>query len=177
MIRCRLIQFVLLALICAGCDKKQPPAPAEAGPRLPALPTHAQEKLQTIKLWLGSEEMDCEAALTEPQREAGMMFRTNMAENAGMIFVFAHPFQASFWMKNTFLPLSAAYIDSDGNIAEIHALKPQDTNAVVAATANIQYVLEANEGWFDRHHIGVGTLVRTQFGSLGQTFASRPPGR
>jgi uncharacterized protein len=174
MIRARLIRFVLVALVCAGCQKKDSPAPASGASAAPVLPTHAQPKLRTIKLWIGAEEMEAEMALSVEQREAGMMFRTNLDENSGMLFIFGGPFQVSFWMKNTFVPLSAAYIDPTGGIVEIHDLKPQETNAVTAASGAIQYVLEANQGWFTRHHIGTGTLVRTEYGSLQQSFTTRP---
>lgn len=150
---------------------------APAAPRMPALPTRAQEKLRTLKLWLGPEEMETELALTMTEKMTGMMFRTNMDENTGMLFVYGGPIQASFWMKNTFVPLSAAYIDPSGAIVEIHDLKPQDTNAVVSQNANVQYILETRQGWFERHHVGVGTLVRSEVGTLGQTFTARAPGR
>ena len=99
-----------------------------------------------------------------------MMFRTNMAEGEGMVFVFPMPQRADFWMKNTILPLSAAYIDPDGQILEIHDLQPQDTNSVTAATGNIQYVLETRQGWFKRHNIREGTVIATERGTLRKTF-------
>jgi uncharacterized protein len=169
--------FALITLILAGsfagCQKESPPPPVAVTPTQPsrpALPTQAQPRLQTIRLWLGPEELETELALTTEQEETGLMFRTNMAENAGMLFVFGGPMQASFWMKNCPLPLSAAYIDPEGNIIEIHDLQPQDTNAVVAASHNVEYVLEVNQGWFLRHHIDTGTLVRSELGSLPETF-------
>ncbi len=172
--------FVLTALILAGafagCQKESPPPPAAeapAKPAGPAEPTQAQGKLKTIRLWLGAEELQTELALTSQQEQTGLMFRTNLAENAGMLFVFPRPIQASFWMKNTYIPLSVAYIDAEGNIVEVNDLKPLDTNAVIAASDDVQYVLEVNQGWFDRHKIASGTLVRTEFGSLPQTFFSR----
>lgn len=136
----------------------------------PPIPTAAQPKLPTVKLWIGAEEMSAEMALNGIQQQTGMMFRTNIAENEGMIFVFPYPHRASFWMKNTLVPLSAAYIDSEGVIQEIHKLEPHNTNAVRAASENIQYVLETSQGWFQRHNIGPGTLVRTDKGNLRKTF-------
>jgi hypothetical protein len=169
-----LITFILAGAF-AGCQKESPP-PVAAPPTQPAqpvYPTKAQPKLQTIRLWLGAEELVTELALTPEQEQTGLMFRTNMAENAGMLFIFPRPIQASFWMKNCSLPLSAAYIDPEGNIVEVNDLKPQDTNAVVAASDDVQYVLEVNQGWFARHHIGPGVLVRTEFGSLPESFSRR----
>src|SRR6185295_18033607 len=102
-----------------------------------------------------------------------MMFRTNLAENAGMLFVFAYPHRASFYMKNTLVPLSGAYIDPDGIILEILDMKPKDETPLPAASDRIQYVLEVNQGWFQRHQIAIGTTVRTEKGSLQQTFSGR----
>jgi uncharacterized membrane protein (UPF0127 family) len=153
-----------------GCGK---PAAAPTRPATPpGLPTAAQPKLQTMKIWLGSEELISELALTEIQQRTGMMFRTNMAENAGMLFVFGAPHRASFWMMNTVLPLSAAYIDPEGVILEIHDLQPHNTNEVVAASSRVQYVLETNQGWFKRHDVREGMVIRTERGSLQNTFFS-----
>ncbi|MEO8429286.1 MAG: DUF192 domain-containing protein, partial [Verrucomicrobiota bacterium] len=80
---------------------------------------------------------------------------------------------ASFYMRNTIIPLSCAYIDSEGEILEIRELKPLDETAVEAASENVRYVLETKQGWFDRNKIGVGTLVRAHAGSLAETFFAR----
>jgi hypothetical protein len=104
----------------------------------------------------------------------GMMFRTNIQETDAMLFVFPRPFQAKFWMKNCPESISAAYITSEGVIAEIRHLEKNDTNAVVAAVDNIQYVLETKDGWFARHNINPGTVIRTEKGSLPETFFSKP---
>src|SRR5436190_8258959 len=166
--------FVLAAMIAVGCgnNSSQPPAmnTNASPPGMPPLPTQAQPQLPTMKLWMGSEEVTAELALNGPQQLTGMMFRTSMPESSGMLFVFQGPFRASFWMKNCPLPLSAAYIDPNGRILEIVSLHAQDTNSVVAATSDVQYVLEMNEGWFKRHNIGEGTLIRTEKGSLRETF-------
>ena len=124
-------------------------------------------------MWAGSEEMIAELARTELQMQTGMMFRTNMAEKEGMLFLFPRPHQASFWMANTVLPLSAAYISPEGTILEIHDLNPLDTNSVTAATDQVQFVLETNQGWFKRHNIQTGMLVRSERGSLQQLLRSR----
>jgi uncharacterized protein len=139
------------------------------------LPTHAQGKLRTIRLWLGAAEVSAEMALTGEQEETGLMFRTNMEENSGMIFPLPFPQRASFWMPNCPLPLTAAYIDPSGQILEIHELHANDTNSVVADSPNILYVLEMNQGWFDRHHLKPGTTVVTERGTLQQTFVRNNP--
>ncbi len=165
--------FIIGAALLGGCGKasKNGPSGDSNAAADSLIPTKAQPKLATIKLWIGPEEMSTEMAVTEVQERTGMMFRTNMAENEGMIFVFPMPQRADFWMMNTILPLSAAYIDPDGQIVEIHDLQPHDTNSVRAATDNIQYVLETRQGWFKRHNIKEGTVIATERGTLRKTFS------
>ena len=123
-----------------------------------------------MKIYLGAEMLDAELALTPREQQTGMMFRTNITDESAMLFVFPQPFQASFWMKNCPHSLSAAYISPDGVIQEIHHLEKYDTNSVVTANDNIQYVLEVKDGWFTRHNISTGTVIRTEKGSLAETF-------
>jgi uncharacterized membrane protein (UPF0127 family) len=158
------------AVFINGCEKPAASGATTAAPANPLIPTKAQPKLATIDLWIGKEQMVTEMARTEEQERTGMMFRTNMAENEGMIFVLPAPERASFWMMNTILPLSAAYIDPDGQILEIHDFQPHDTNSVIAASDNIQFVLETPQGWFKRHNIKEGTVIATERGTLRKTF-------
>jgi uncharacterized protein len=158
--------LVGLAAVC-GCNQPEPPVQPAANPYEP---TEAQPKLATIQLWLGPEQLTAEMALTDREIMTGMMFRTNMAENEGMIFVLSTPQQAKFWMKNCPLPLSVAYLDPDGVIQEIHDLQPHNTNSVISTSENIRFALETPQGWFNRHNIRAGTTVRTERGSLKETF-------
>ncbi len=161
-----------LILFGAGCDN---PAPSMATPpaatnRLAGAP---QPKLPTVKLWLGAQEMVAEVARTIPQLQTGMMFRESMEENEGMLFLMPFPQRASFYMKNTLIPLSCAYIDSEGEILEIHDMTPKEEAPILAASDRILFVLETNKGWFERNKIGVGTVIRTERGSLEETFLGR----
>jgi uncharacterized membrane protein (UPF0127 family) len=177
----RIVVSLALTLAWVGCGNSQNPSPSPSASPPPAaspnpnadLPTEAQPKLRTLKLWLGAEEMAAELALTARQQQTGMMFRTNMAENEGMLFPMSTTRQVGFWMKNCPLSLSVAYIDPAGVIQEIHPLEANNTNVVMSASDNIRFVLEASKGWFDRHHIGVGTSVRTERGTLMETFFGR----
>ncbi len=163
------IALFLAVTLLTGCKKSH--EPAAASPTLDdLLPKQAQPKLQTIKIYLGAEILDTEMALTGKQIRTGMMFRTNILETDSMLFVLPVPQRAQFWMKNCPESISAAYIAPDGTIEEIHHLEKNDTNSVVAATDNIQYVLETRDGWFARHNIGAGTVIRTEKGSLAETF-------
>ena len=155
---------LIVLMTFAGCDKQVNSAAD------PLEPTQAQPKLQTTKLYVGTQEMIAELALTQIQQHTGMMFRTNMAENAGMLFPLPYTQRASFWMKNCPYHLSAAYIDPDGIIQEIHDLQPYNTNSVVAASDNIRFVLETPYGWFEKHGVGTGVAIVTERGPLMQTF-------
>ena len=137
------------------------------------LPKQAQPKLPTIKVWVGAEELETEMALTGEQQMTGMMWRTNMPENTAMLFVHPAPRQAAYWMKNCYVPLSIAYIATDGTILEIHNMQPHDTNSVVSAATNVRFALETPQGWFKRHDIQPGAVVRTERGSLAETFLRR----
>jgi uncharacterized membrane protein (UPF0127 family) len=148
-------------LFCSGCHQTTPSPVVD-----PTEPTQAQPKLQTLKLYIGSQEMIAELALAPEQVHTGMMFRTNMADNTGMLFALPYTQQAQFWMKNCPLPLSAAYIDPEGIIQEIHDLRPHNTNIVFSASDNIRFVLESPQGWFEKHLIGTNVAVATERGSL-----------
>lgn len=166
--------FVLLGVMTffVSCQKKEAvtPKPAE---NQPSLPTQAQPKLQTMKIYLGAETLDTELALTEKEEMTGMMYRTNIPEDDTMLFVLPYPQQASFWMTNCPESLSAAYISPDGTIEEIRHLEKNDNIPVVATNNNIQFVLETKDGWFTRHNINPGTVIRTERGSLAETFLRR----
>jgi len=157
-------------MIClGGCHK-----PAAVTNRPPSiddiLPKSAQPKLSTIKLWLGAQEITAEIAVTVEAERAGLMFRTNIAENEGMIFVLPLAQRASFWMKNCVIPLSCAYIDSDGVILETHDMIPRNEEPIVAGSENVRFVLETKLGWFERNQVTTGAVVRTERGTLAETF-------
>jgi uncharacterized protein len=166
------VALLLVALTSACSGSGGPPTTSLRPPPSAASesPTAAQPKLPTVRLWLGPRELLAEQALTISQITTGMMFRNQMGENEAMLFVFTEPHQASFWMRNTLLPLSCAYIDPNGVILEIHDMKPRDETPIQARSDRVQYVLETRQGWFQRNGIGVGTVVRTERGTLQDSY-------
>jgi uncharacterized protein len=162
----KFLSLILLAAFLAGCKKTE----TAAAPPEEWRPTQAQPKLPTMKIYLGAETLDAELALTAKEEMTGMMFRTNIQDSDSMLFVLPQPQQASFWMKNCPESISAAYISPDGVIQEIHHLEKNDTNAVLAASDSIQFVLETSDGWFVRHNVSTGAVIRTEKGSLAETF-------
>ena len=167
----KMLPLLLAASLLAGCKKPGAVAPTPSVDDL--LPTQAQPKLRTMKIYLGAETLDAELALTPQQEGTGMMFRTNVTDESAMLFVLPEPIRApyGFWMTNCPVSLSAAYIGPDGIIEEIHHLEKNDNKAVVATNDNIVFVLEVNDGWFARHNINPGTVIRTDKGSLRETFS------
>jgi uncharacterized membrane protein (UPF0127 family) len=136
---------------------------------------HAQPKLRTVRLWIGAKELTSEVAMTVREVSTGMMFRQEIGDNEGMLFVFGRPHRAAFYMRNTVVPLSAAYIDPNGAILEIHELKPLEEAPVTAGSDQVQFVLETKLGWFETNDISPGTIIRTEAGSLMDTFLTRAP--
>jgi uncharacterized membrane protein (UPF0127 family) len=112
--------------------------------------------------------LTAEIAETPRQRQRGLMFRTSMPEDAGMMFVFQASQSGGFWMFNTILPLSIAYIDSSGTIVTIRDMEPcagrtqtecSQEAAAYLASAPYRYALEVNQGYFDARDITVGDSV------------------
>ncbi len=157
----------------SGTSKKQN-SPAEAQSSVIWTPTEPNPKLSTMKVWVGPEELVTEIAKTPRQRQTGMMFRESMDEMEAMLFVFNTPQQLGFYMKNTSIPLSCAYISPEGKIEEIHDLHPFDEDPVFSESSRVQYVLEVRQGWFDDHQIKPGMSVATEKGSFEETFFGRP---
>ncbi len=164
---------MLLSVGCLlGCQKSTASKPVRlpVAPAAPQIHTEAQPRLPIIRLFIGAAEIETEQAIRPEHRERGMMFRKTMGENEAMIFVFQQPQRLGFWMKNTTVPLSAAYIDSAGKVLEIHDLKPLDENPAQSISDRIQYVLEVPQGWFERRQIKPGALIRTERGTLQETY-------
>ncbi len=130
-----------------------------------ALPVFAQDQdapqmnLQRIKLLAGMHQIDAQVAATPEQRQIGLMFRKDMPQHEGMIFVFEQPTQQCFWMKNTLLPLTAAFVADDGSIVNLVDMKPQTLDAHCSAKP-VRYVLEMNKGWFVKKGIKAGSKMQ-----------------
>lgn len=109
-------------------------------------------------LTVAGEELHVEVVDTVESRTRGLMERTELAERHGMLFVFETSEQRSFWMKNTPLPLSIAYIDERWTIREIHHMEPYSLEPV-ASRSPARYALEVNQGAFERLGIEAGDRI------------------
>jgi uncharacterized protein len=123
-----------------------------------------QMNLERIKLSSGMHRIDAQVASTPDQRQIGLMFRKDMPQHEGMIFVFDQPGKQCFWMKNTLIPLSAAFIADDGTIVNIEDMKPLVLDGH-CSTQPVRYVLEMNKGWFAKKGLKAGSKLQ---GSLFQ---------
>jgi uncharacterized protein len=103
-------------------------------------------------------EVEVEIADDEAERRKGLMERTELVENAGMLFVFDREQPLSFWMRNTVIPLSIAYIDAEGRIADIQDMQPLDETPHPSAEP-ARYALEVNQGFFEERGVEVGDEV------------------
>ena len=148
--------YMLLLLLAIGCVLPSLPATAQ---RVESIaPDKPQPRLPTMPLKIGRQSIKAEIAADDASRQRGMMFRTKMGANEGMLFVFAQDAYYAMWMRNTLLPLSLAFIDGTGRIVSLHEMAPR-TETSHRAEAPARYALEMNAGWFARHGIKVGDVV------------------
>jgi uncharacterized protein len=142
----RLVWTFCWILLFAGCQPKAAESTAFG--------------LRTAELKISNASLTTEIADTPQAWENGLMFRDSLPEDRGMIFMFEQPKKASFWMKNTKIPLSIAFIDSAGNILEIKSMNPLDETVIPSKSDQVAYALEVNQGWFSRHGISSGVKIQ-----------------
>jgi uncharacterized membrane protein (UPF0127 family) len=116
--------------------------------------------LETVRLQVGEVEIIAEVADDSVERSFGLMFRKEMAYNHGMLFIYDIPRRLSFWMKNTYLPLSIAFIDASGTIVSIQDMQPLDDTTIHRSPKPVPWALEMNQGWFAENGVEVGDTVR-----------------
>ena len=118
-----------------------------------------QMNLPRVALSAGMHQIDAQVALNSEQRQAGLMFRKDMPQHEGMIFVFEQPAKQCFWMKNTLLPLTAAFVADDGTIVNLVDMKPHSLDGH-CSDKPVRYVLEMNQGWFAKKGIKAGSKLQ-----------------
>ncbi|KQT10898.1 DUF192 domain-containing protein [Ramlibacter sp. Leaf400] len=114
-----------------------------------------QMDLPRVELSAGMHKIQAQRARTPSQTATGLMWRTQMPQHEGMLFEFPQAFQQCFWMKDTLIPLSAAFIEEDGTIANIADMQPRSLDSH-CSTKPVRYVLEMNQGWFAKRGIKAG---------------------
>jgi uncharacterized membrane protein (UPF0127 family) len=133
-------------------------AAAPSGQAVAQPATEAQPALPKTQLSAGIHIIQAEVANTEETRERGLMFRKSLEGNDGMLFVFEQPDRQCFWMHNTPLPLSIAFIADDGTIVNIDDMAPQ-TDDAHCSRKPVRYALEMAQGWFADHGISTGKKI------------------
>jgi uncharacterized membrane protein (UPF0127 family) len=137
---------LILALACSCASKAQDPT------------SRPNPTLRKVRLSVGSAMIAAEIAETEDERARGLMYRKSLPDGEGMLFVFETDQILSFWMKNTILPLTLAYLSSDGRIVQILDLEPRSL-APRSSERSVRYALEVPRGWFERAGVSVGDKV------------------
>ena len=126
-----------------------------------------QTQLSRTTLAAGMHQIDTQLALTPDQRQIGLMHRKSMPQHEGMLFIFEQPTKQCFWMKNTLIPLTAAFVADDGSIVNLVDMKPQSLDGHCSEKP-VRYVLEMNQGWFAKKGIKAG------FKLTGKPFEGAP---
>jgi uncharacterized protein len=123
-----------------------------------AVAAHAAETLPTRSLSIKGHKLVAEIAVTPEQRATGLMNRFSLRPDHGMLFVFEKSEPHGFWMKNTFVPLSIAFIDERGSIVNVEDMAPHDETTHWPKRP-VRYALEMRKGWFGERGIGEGDRV------------------
>jgi len=150
---------VVLALSCAvcSCGEKRASSRADAG--------------TLFEMSLGGVEFSAKIALYDGEKMRGLMFVESLPENEGMVFVFDSPQRASFWMKNTLIPLDLGFFDKDGTLTEVKKLYPQNLDSVASSREDIAYCIEMNAGWFSKN--GLKSPAKLDMKKLEAAVAAR----
>jgi uncharacterized membrane protein (UPF0127 family) len=115
-------------------------------------------EMPRVELAAGFYRISAEVAANDPDRAQGLMHRRSLPANQGMLFVFAQPARHCMWMRNTYLPLSVAFLDADGRILNIEDMQPETEDNHCARQA-ARFALEMNRGWFASKGIGPGARI------------------
>lgn len=126
---------------------------AQPGPQL---------NLPRATLQAGMHVLDVQLAQTPEQRQIGLMWRKDMPQHEGMLFIFEQPTVQCFWMRNTLIPLSAAFLADDGSIVNIADMKPLSDDSHCSEKP-VRFVLEMNQGWFAKRQLKAGSRLTGPF--------------
>lgn len=141
----------MTSFACGGCEAENDPPP-DFGLPIFTFEVRATPESEPV-------EVHAEVASTSAQRQTGLMNRPKMSAKRGMFFIFPKDVEGGFWMKNTILPLTIAYIGVDGTVQELRTGVPYDDQNILKPAKPYRYVLEVNKGWFERNGLGVGSVV------------------
>ncbi len=153
----RPLRRTLAAFAAAALCSLPPGAPALAQAPSPERPA-PQPTLPRVDIQAGMHVIKAEVAADGPSRTRGLMMRERLGPNEGMLFVFDQKAGHCFWMKNTLIPLSIAFLDDDGTIANILDMKPHDESSHCPVRP-VRYALEMEQGWFAKRGLKAGVRL------------------
>jgi hypothetical protein len=151
---------LLLSLLAPGCGQNTPPTPQAA---------------KTVSDWfairVGDQAVQMQLAIFSAEMEHGLMERSDLGRDQGMLFAYREPTQMTFWMRNTPLPLDIGFFDSEGELKEIYTMLPFDEKTTEARSKALQFALEMNQGWFSTHSVKPG--ARLDLAALREALKAR----
>lgn len=139
-----LILFMCMGVVCTG---------------IRAVYCDASKRNKIVPINVAGIELEIELATTPEEHILGLMYRDRLGDNEGMLFVFPNEKHLSFWMKDTRIPLSIAFINADGRIVQIESMKPYSLDTHVSRE-KAKYALEMNDGWFKTHKVKEDDMVK-----------------
>lgn len=116
------------------------------------------ESPELYSLYIGDLEIKVETAISEEERQRGLMYRQELPADQGMLFVFDRDDHYGFWMKNTYIPLSIAFIDNNKRIRSLHNMQPH-SERIIRSVHPVRFALEVNQGIFEDNNISVGMIL------------------
>ena len=155
----RIIVMLAMGVQAVPAFQASSAAPGAAPAAAPAACKPQRIAKKTSLTYPGGRTVLVDIVDTPQSREIGLMCRTKLAPNYGMLFVFPREMALNFWMKNTRIPLSIAFIDAHGKIIQIERMQPYDFITQHPSQFPSQYALEVNKGWFERNGVGVGDTM------------------
>lgn len=130
------------------------------------------KRKDVLSIHVAGIELEVEVAITPEEHMLGLMYRNTLEDNGGMLFIFPKEEILSFWMKDTRIPLSIAFIKANGRIVQIESMKPYSLNTHVSGE-KVKYALEMKEGWFKAHEVKEGDTVKIPLDSKEKETAGR----
>lgn len=156
-----MFSLMLMGVLGGAVQAQEQAMPAPVVPAIEtmSLPTKALY-MPVSKVSLAGKPLNVELAITTEQHTTGLMFRSSLAKDAGMLFVFSQPQRLCFWMHNTQFPVSLAYFNKNREVLSVYEMDAMSQQVVCSPTEEAQYALEVNRGWFEKNGVKVGDRLQ-----------------
>lgn len=144
-----LVVIALLGAACAGCSDKTEFVEPKIEP----------DKTRFLAMEMGGVKVTLEISATDEKRHLGLMKRKYLEENHGMLFVYPEPQIMRFYMRDTWIPLSIAFLKDDGTIINIEKMRPNTASPSYLSKGYCRFAIEMNQGWFEKHGLRTGDKI------------------